>query len=113
MKNYRVNVNGTTYEVEVEEITKGDVKIAGPKQELKKEIKPSAGANSVVAPMAGTILEIKVTNGQSVKKGDVLLILEAMKMENEIMADRDGKVTSINVNKNVNVQSGDVLLTIE
>jgi len=113
MKNYRVNVNGTTYEVEVEEIAKGDVKVSEPKQEVKQEAKPSAGANTITAPMAGTILEIKVSNGQSVKKGDVLAILEAMKMENEIMADRDGKVTSIVVSKNANVQSGDVLLTIE
>jgi len=116
MKNYRVNVNGTTYVVEVEEISKGDVKApaAAPKAEVKAEApKASAGANSVVAPMAGTILDVKVSNGQSVKKGQVLVVLEAMKMENEIMADRDGKVTSISVNKNSSVQSGDVLLTIE
>jgi len=114
MKNYRVNVNGTTYEVEVEEIAKGDVKVNAPKvEETKNEAKPSAGSNSVLAPRAGTILDVKVSNGQTVKKGDVLVILEAMKMENEIMADRDGKVTSINVNKNASVKSGDVLLTIE
>ena len=64
------------------------------------------------APMPGTILDIKVAAGQAVKKGDVLVILEAMKMENEIMADRDGTVTGVAVTKGSTVNSGDVLLTL-
>ena len=62
--------------------------------------------------MPGTILDIKVSAGQAVKKGDVLVILEAMKMENEIMADRDGTVSGIAVTKGSSVNSGDVLLTL-
>ena len=62
--------------------------------------------------MPGTILDVKVSNGQAVKKGDVLVILEAMKMENEIMAPRDGVVASVNTSKGSSVNSGDVLLSL-
>ena len=62
--------------------------------------------------MPGTILDVKVSNGQAVKKGDVLCILEAMKMENEIKAPRDGVVVSVNVSKGQSVASGDVLLSL-
>ena len=62
--------------------------------------------------MPGTILDVKVSNGQAVKKGDVLCVLEAMKMENEIMAPRDGSVASVNVNKGAAVNTGDVLLSL-
>lgn len=66
----------------------------------------SAGANSVTAPMPGTINAVKVTSGQQVKKGDVLFILEAMKMENEIYADKDGKVGQVFVQKGASVNTG-------
>ena len=66
----------------------------------------AAGANSVTAPMPGTINAVKVTSGQQVKKGDVLFILEAMKMENEIYADKDGKVGQIFVQKGASVNTG-------
>ena len=62
--------------------------------------------------MPGTILDVKVSAGQAVKSGDVLMILEAMKMENEIMAPKDGTVTSVSASKGASVQSGDVLCTI-
>ena len=62
--------------------------------------------------MPGNIIDVKVSNGQSVKKGDVLVILEAMKMENEIMAPRDGAVASVNVTKGATVNTGDVLLSL-
>ena len=62
--------------------------------------------------MPGTILDIKVTEGQEVKAGDVLLILEAMKMENEVVAPQAGKVASISTSKGAKVASGDVLITI-
>ena len=96
MKKYRVNVNGTVYEVELEEITG-----AAP-----------AGCEKVSAPMPGTILSVNVSNGSAVKKGDVLMILEAMKMENEIMAPCDGTVTSVAAAKGAAVESGALLCTI-
>ncbi|MBQ3479472.1 MAG: acetyl-CoA carboxylase biotin carboxyl carrier protein subunit, partial [Clostridia bacterium] len=71
-----------------------------------------AGAEAIKAPMPGNINAVNVSNGQSVKKGDVLVILEAMKMENEIMAPRDGVVASVNVTKGATVNTGDVLLSL-
>ena len=62
--------------------------------------------------MPGTINDVKVSNGQSVKKGDVLVVLEAMKMENEIMAPRDGVVASVNVTKGATVNTGDLLVSL-
>ena len=72
----------------------------------------AAGAGTVKAPMPGNILDVKVAAGASVKAGDVLVILEAMKMENEIVAPQDGTVASINVNKGDTVNSGDVLVSM-
>ena len=72
----------------------------------------SAGAVEVKAPMPGNILDVKVAAGASVKAGDVLVILEAMKMENEIVAPQDGTVASVNVNKGDTVNSGDVLVSM-
>ena len=73
---------------------------------------PVQGAVTVKAPMPGNILDVKVAAGASVKAGDVLVILEAMKMENEIVAPQDGTVASINVNKGDTVNSGDVLVSM-
>ena len=101
MKKYRVNVNGTVYEVELEEITGAAPAAAAP-----------AGGEKVCAPMPGTILSVNVSNGSAVKKGDVLMILEAMKMENEIMAPCDGTVTSVAAAKGAAVESGALLCTI-
>ena len=72
----------------------------------------AAGAVAVKAPMPGNILDVKVKAGASVKAGDVLVILEAMKMENEIVAPQDGTGASINVNKDDTVNSGDVLVSM-
>ena len=102
MKKYRVNVNGTVYEVELEEITG-----AAPAASVAP-----AGGEKVCAPMPGNILAVNVSNGSAVKKGDVLMILEAMKMENEIMAPCDGTVTSVSVTKGAAVESGALLCTI-
>ena len=71
-----------------------------------------AGGQAINAPMPGTILSVNVKPGQAVKKGDVLVMLEAMKMDNEIMAPTDGTVGAVNVTKGQSVQSGDVLLTL-
>lgn len=115
MKKYRVNVNGTAYEVEIEEMSANEVNDAAnaaPAAKSAPAAPVSAGSLTVKCPMPGTILSINVSAGQSVKKGDILMILEAMKMENEILASQDGTVASVNVSKGAAVESGDVLCTL-
>ena len=111
MKKYRVNVNGTVYEVELEEITGAAPAAAAPAAPAPVAAAP-AGGEKICSPMPGTILSVNVSNGSAVKKGDVLMILEAMKMENEIMAPCDGTVTSVSVTKGAAVESGALLCTI-
>jgi len=106
MKKYRVNVNGTVFEVEIEEMT------GAPAAPAPAAPAAPAGGEKITAPMPGTILAVNVANGSAVKKGDVLMILEAMKMENEIMAPCDGAVTSVAVTKGASVESGTLLCTI-
>ena len=103
MKNLTVTVNGVAYNVTVEENTNGAAPPAAP---------AAAGSVPVNAPMPGTILDIKVKAGAAVKAGDVVMILEAMKMENEISAPQDGTIASIDVRKGDTVNSGDVLYTM-
>ncbi len=113
MKKYRVNVNGTVYEVELEEITGAAPAAAAPvPAPAAAPAAAPAGGEKVCAPMPGTILSVNVSNGSAVKKGDVLMILEAMKMENEIMAPCDGTVTSVAAAKGAAVESGALLCTI-
>ena len=113
MKKYRVNVNGTVYEVELEEITDAAPAAAAPvSAPAAAPAAAPAGGEKVCAPMPGTILSVNVSNGSAVKKGDVLMILEAMKMENEIMAPCDGTVTSVAAAKGAAVESGALLCTI-
>ena len=115
MKKYRVNVNGTVYEVELEEITGAAPAASVATPAAAPAPAPAAapaGGEKVCAPMPGNILAVNVSNGSAVKKGDVLMILEAMKMENEIVAPQDGTVASINVNKGDTVNSGDVLVSM-
>ncbi|WP_434578412.1 biotin/lipoyl-containing protein [Thermoanaerobacterium thermosaccharolyticum] len=128
MKKFIVTVNGKKYDVEVEELKNyiSDDKKSAEEMVVEKENTPSSsnqsqikptqevpkGAVSVNAPMPGTILDVKVSVGQSVKRGDVLLILEAMKMENEITAPQDGVVAAINISKGASVNTGDVLLSL-
>ena len=116
MKNYRITVNGKTYEVTVEET--GAAAPAAPAAPVAQTAAPAApsvpaGAEKVTAPMPGTVLAVKVSVGQSVKKGETVVLLEAMKMENEIPAPRDGVVASIAVNKGASVQSGDLLISLK
>nr|WP_195336235.1 biotin/lipoyl-containing protein [Paraclostridium bifermentans] len=125
MKKYNITVNGNTYEVEVEELgsqasvqrpqvaTQQVQPQAAPKAQPKQtQNAPSAGGGTISAPMPGTINDVRVKVGDSVKKGQVLLILEAMKMENEIMANSDGTVKSVDVSKGASVSAGDALITI-
>ena len=102
MKNYRITVNGTAYDVAVEELGAGAVAAAP----------AAAGSIEVAAPMPGKILNVKAGVGTAVKKGDVILILEAMKMENDVVAPEDGTVASINVSAGDAVEAGDVLATL-
>ena len=113
MKKYRVTVNGTAYEIELEELT-GAAPVSAPAPAAAAPVAAaSAGGEQVTSPMPGTILDVKVSQGASVKKGDVLMILEAMKMENEIMCPCDGKVASINATKGAAVESGTLLCVIQ
>lgn len=117
MKKYKVNVNGTVYEVAVEEIT-GAAAAAAPvaapaAAPAAPEAAAPAGGEQIKSPMPGNILSVNVSNGSSVKKGDVLMILEAMKMENEIMAPCDGTVASVSVTKGATVETGTLLCVIQ
>lgn len=117
MKKYNVTVNGTAYEITLEAVDAADVKAApapaaAPAAAPAPAAKPATGGETVSSPMPGTILSVNVTNGATVKKGDVLMVLEAMKMENEIMSPCDGTVTSVNVTKGAAVETGAVLCVI-
>ena len=120
MKNYRITVNGVAYDVAVEEMGEGaaastPAPAAAPKPAAPKAAPAAAGAGAVKinSPMPGNILSVKASAGQAVKKGDVLMILEAMKMENEICAPQDGTIASVQVAAGDSVESGDVLATMD
>ena len=112
MKKYKVNVNGNEYEITLEVIEDGAPAAKAAPAPKASAPKAAAGAGSITSPMPGTILSVNVKPGDSVKKGAVLMILEAMKMENEIMAPADGKVVSVNVQKGTAVENGTVLCTL-
>ena len=118
MKAYKVTVNGNVYEIILEVIDKADIKTPAapvapaPAAPAAPVAPAAAGATTVSAHMPGTILKVNVSNGQAVKKGDVLMVLEAMKMENDIMAPNDGTVSSVNVNAGASVEAGAVLCTL-
>ena len=120
-----VEVNGTSYKVEMEKKPKAEpikpvvppvapsAPAAAPAATVNRPAAASAGKSGVKSPLPGVILDIKVNVGDSVKKGQLIVILEAMKMENSINADRDGKITAINVNKGDSVLEGTDLVIIE
>ncbi len=112
MKKYRVTVNGTAYEIELEEMT-GAMPAAAPAAAPAPAPAAAAPGEQVTSPMPGTILDVKFAQGAAVKKGDVLMILEAMKMENEIMCPCDGRIASINTSKGAAVESGTLLCVIQ
>ena len=127
MRKFDVKVNGKSYEVEIEEIGAGYVP-AQPQQPVaaRAEAAPSApavqaeapkaavsGGETINAPLPGNILDVKVAAGDNVKSGQILMILEAMKMENEILAPHDGVIASVAVQKGATVGSGDVLASFK
>ena len=125
MRRFNVTVNGVTYDVVVEEVggAPAQAPVAAPVAAPAPAAAPAAsapkaapagaaGAIVVKAPMPGTIMKVNVTPGQAVKKGDVLCVLEAMKMENDISAPEDGTVASVNVQKGASVQTEEVLVTL-
>ena len=122
MKRFNITVNGKAYDVAVEEITDGSepVQAAAPSAtaapaapEPAAAPAPAAGEGTkVTAPMPGNILDVKVNTGDTVTKGQVLMVLEAMKMENDIVAPCDGKVTSVVAKKGDTVNASDTLATI-
>lgn len=127
MKNYTITVNGTPYNVTVEEGAGAPVAAApvaapaaapapapaaAPAAAPASAAQGTAGSVKVEAPMPGTILDVKVSVGDSVSSGSVLCILEAMKMENEIVAPQDGTVASVNVSKSDSVEAGQVIITL-
>lgn len=126
MKNYRITVNGTSYDVSVEELAGGVAPVAAPVAAAPvaapaPAVAPApapaaksvgAGSIKVASPMPGKILDVKANVGDAVKKGQVILILEAMKMENEVVAPEDGTVASIDVASGATVEAGDTLATL-
>ncbi len=110
MKTYKVKVNGKVYEVELEEVKEGEGHVEASKTETSVPV--SAGANVIKAPIAGKVLDVKVSVGDIVKKGQTVAIIEAMKLENEIQSGFDGKVVEVRVNKGSQVANGDVLIVL-
>ena len=128
MKKFNVTVNGTTYEVEVEEVRSGGAAApvhhaapapapaprpaAAPAPAAAPKVAAGAGEHSIDAPMPGKVVKLVASEGQAVKAGEVLLILEAMKMQNEIPADADGTVKKFNVAAGQSVKAHESLVIL-
>lgn len=118
MKRFNITVNGKAYDVAVEEVSGGAAPISAPAaapapvQAATVAAAPADGT-AVNAPMPGTILEVKASVGDTVTEGQVLMVLEAMKMENDIVAPKAGKISAISVKKGDGVNSGDALAYIQ
>ena len=118
MKKYKVNVNGTDYEITVElldETACATTQLVPPSASPNPNpLQPSSlSAVKISSPMPGTILNVSCATGQVVKKGDKLMVLEAMKMENEILAPQDGKIISLHTAKGATVESGTLLCELQ
>ncbi|MCX7025755.1 MAG: biotin/lipoyl-binding protein [Spirochaetes bacterium] len=122
MKKYKVTVNGQQYDVSVEELGGVSAPLAPTAAAAPPLVSPAApaapaapavtGSGTIRAPMPGTVISVRVSVGQAVKRGDVILILEAMKMENEICATMDGVVSALRVQAGASVNTGDPMLDL-
>ncbi|MDE7309351.1 MAG: biotin/lipoyl-binding protein [Lachnospiraceae bacterium] len=116
MKNYRITVNGNVYDVTVEEAGSAPMTSAPSAPVAVPKAAPAAsgsqGAVKINAPMPGKVLSVKASTGAAVTKGQVIMILEAMKMENEIVAPQDGTIASIDVSEGASVEAGTVLASL-
>lgn len=117
MRVYRVKVNGKVYEVELESVTEKAGSMEMPKKAVNDDKpqnkKAAAGENVLRAPMQGSVIDVKVQTGQTVKRGDVLIVLEAMKLENNIVAPESGVIGDILVSKGDSVENKQPLLIIK
>ena len=114
MKIYKIKVNGKSYRVELEAIEQVDTApLEEKKKQETKKIINNDGAKEVVSPIQGQVTNLKVKFGDNVKKGDVLLIIEAMKLENEVVSPFDGQVAEVLVSKGQNVKAKEPIITIE
>ena len=114
MKIYKIKVNGKSYRVELEEIEQVDsVPLEEKRKQETKKIVNNEGGKEVPSPIQGQVTNVKVKVGDKVRKGDVLLIIEAMKLENEVVSPFDGEIKEILVSKGQNVKAKDVIIIIE
>ena len=112
MKIYKVKVNGKVYEVEVEAVEETTETIK--KTEEVKDSTPVSGTgNNILAPIAGKVIDIRVKVGETIRKGQTVAVIEAMKLENEIQSAYDGKVKEIAVSNGSDVRNKDVLIVLE
>lgn len=112
MKIYKVKVNGKVYEVEVEAVEETTESIRQP-EPVKAPAQVSQGANTILAPIAGKVIDIRVKVGETIRKGQTVAVIEAMKLENEIQSAYDGKVREIVVSNGSDVRNKDVLIVLE
>ncbi len=118
MKRYNITVNGTAYDVTVEETDASAAPVATATPAPKKAAAPKAapagaqGSVKIEAPMPGTVMDVKLKVGDKVENGTAIVVIEAMKMENEIPATCAGTIASINVNKGDSVNTGTLIATI-
>ena len=117
MKTYKVKVNGKVFEVELEAVSETKGSIAAPVSAAPAAAPVSApvsgGSKTLVAPIAGKVIDVKVNVGDTVKKGQTVAIIEAMKLENEIQSAFDGKVAEIKVATGDDIRNKDVLIVLE